>query len=213
MSYLDSITTLQLDTLKEIGNIGAGNAATALSQLVKKRVMMNVPSVRIATFDETMELAGGADHVVASVYLRIEGDITGNMYFILSLSQAARFINQMIGSNQFSFDQQSNDDELSLSALTEMGNILSGSYLSALSDFTGMKIYPSVPVLGIDMVGALLGYGLLEFSQVGDYAIIIDTDLTEFDSEEEKDVNGHFFLLPDPESFDTLFSTLGVKVL
>ncbi|QFK71001.1 chemotaxis protein CheC [Pradoshia sp. D12] len=211
MSYLDSITHLQLDTLKEIGNIGAGNAATALSLLVNKPVMMSVPSVKIATFDETMELAGGADNVVASVYMRIEGDITGNMYFILSLSQATRFINQMTGSNQFSFDH-SLDDEISLSALTEMGNILSGSYLSSLSDFTGMKIYPSVPVLGIDMVGALLGYGLLEFSQVGDYAIIIDTDFTESDSKEEKDVNGHFFLLPDPESFDTLFSTLGVNM-
>ncbi|WP_148629575.1 chemotaxis protein CheC [Bacillus sp. E214] len=211
MSYLDSITHLQLDTLKEIGNIGAGNAATALSLLVNKPVMMSVPSVKIATFDETMELAGGADNVVASVYMRIEGDITGNMYFILSLSQATRFINQMTGSNQFSFDH-SLDDEISLSALTEMGNILSGSYLSSLSDFTGIKIYPSVPVLGIDMVGALLGYGLLEFSQVGDYAIIIDTDFTESDSREEKDVNGHFFLLPDPESFDTLFSTLGVNM-
>lgn len=211
MSYLDSITHLQLDTLKEIGNIGAGNAATALSLLVNKPVMMSVPSVKIATFDETMELAGGADNVVASVYMRIEGDITGNMYFILSLSQATRFISQMTGSYQFSFDH-SLDDEISLSALTEMGNILSGSYLSSLSDFTGMKIYPSVPVLGIDMVGALLGYGLLEFSQVGDYAIIIDTDFTESDSKEEKDVNGHFFLLPDPESFDTLFSTLGVNM-
>lgn len=211
MSYLDSITNLQLDTLKEIGNIGAGNAATALSLLVNKPVMMSVPSVKIATFDETMELAGGADNVVASVYMRIEGDINGNMYFILSLSHATRFVNQMTGSNQFSFDH-SFDDEISLSALTELGNILSGSYLSALSDFTGMKIYPSVPLLGIDMVGALLGYGLLEFSQVGDYAIIIDTDLTESDSKEEKDVNGHFFLLPDPESFDTLFSTLGVKM-
>lgn len=211
MSYLDSITHLQLDTLKEIGNIGAGNAATALSLLVNKPVMMSVPSVKIATFDETMELAGGADNVVASVYMRIEGDITGNMYFILSLSQATRFINQMTGSNQFSFDH-SLDDEISLSALTEMGNILSGSYLSSLSDFTGMKIYPSVPVLGIDMVGALLGYGLLEFSQVGDYAIIIDTDFTASDNKEEKDVNGHFFLLPDPESFDTLFSTLGVNM-
>ena len=211
MSYLDSITYLQMDTLKEIGNIGAGNAATALSLLVNKPVMMSVPSVKIATFDETMELAGGADNVVASVYMRIEGDINGNMYFILSLSHATRFVNQMTGSNQFSFDH-SFDDEISLSALTELGNILSGSYLSALSDFTGMKIYPSVPLLGIDMVGALLGYGLLEFSQVGDYAIIIDTDLTESDSKEEKDVNGHFFLLPDPESFDTLFSTLGVKM-
>ena len=211
MSYLDSITSLQLDTLKEIGNIGAGNAATAFSKLMNKPVMMDVPSVRIATFDETMELAGGADHVVASVYLRIEGDITGSMYFILSLSQASRFINQMIGSDQYTFDQLPND-ELSLSALTELGNILSGSYLSALSDFTGMRLYPSVPVLGIDMVGALLGYGLLEFSQVGDYAIIIDTDLTELDRNEENDVNGHFFLLPDPESFDALFSTLGVKV-
>ena len=212
MSILDSITTLQMDTLKEIGNIGAGHAATALSKLVKKRVMMNVPSVRIATFDETMELAGGANHTVAVVCLRLDGEITGNMYFILSLTKAERFINQMLESNQFSFNQ-SIHQELPLSALTEMGNILSGSYISALSDFTGIKIQPSVPVLGIDMVGAILDYGLLEFSRVGDYAIVINTDLTEFDVDEENDVNGHFFLLLDPESFHTLFSALGVSLV
>ena len=96
-----------------------------------------------------------------------------------------------------------------MSCLQELGNILSGSYLSALSDFTNLNIYPSVPSLTIDMVGATLSFGLLELSQVSDYAIVIDTVL-EKEGNLFETINGHFFLLPDPNSFDVIFNSLGV---
>lgn len=210
MTYMNKFTSIHLDFLKEIGNIGSGNAATALSKLLNKKIDMKVPKVELVSFDEMMEMAGGAENVVASVFLRIEGEIPGSMFFVLPLEQATHFIKQMIGDEDFSFAHPPYN-EIAVSALQELGNILSGSYLSALSDFTNLSLYPSVPALVIDMVGAIISFGLIEHSQVSDYAIIIDTSLNEEDSANSESVRGHFFLLPDPESFQTLFEALGVQ--
>lgn len=210
MSYIEKINSLHLDVLKEIGNIGAAHAATALSGILNQKIDMRVPNVRIVSFDEMMELAGGPDKVVATVFLRIEGEATGSMFFTLSLPAATYFIQQMIGDNDFSFDVPPPYSEISLSCLQELGNILSGSYLSSLSDFTRLNLYPSVPSLTIDMVGATISFGLLELSQVSDYAIVIDTIL-EKDDQTIESINGHFFLLPDPDSFEVIFNSLGVS--
>lgn len=209
MDFLTGISSLHLDILKEIGNIGAGNAATSLSKLLNKKIDMKVPNVRIVTFDEMMEMAGGTENVVAGVFLRIEGDAPGSMFFVLPLQQATQFIQQMIGDSSFDFDHPPHD-EIALSALQELGNILSGSYLSALSDFTNLFMYPSVPALSIDMVGAIISYGLIELSQVSDFAIVIDTALNDENSNALETVKGHFFLLPDPGSFRIIFHSLGV---
>lgn len=214
MSFLENIKSHHLDILKEVGNIGAGNAATALSKILNRTIDMNVPHVKVVSFDEMMDMVGGPDNVIASVFLRIEGDAPGSMYFMLPLEQAARFIAKMTGEDDFSFDEPP-FSELSMSALQELGNILSGSYLSALSDFTNLDLYPTVPALSIDMVGAVLSHGLLELSQVSDYAIVIDTAVREQGDETEyisNSVKGHFFLLPDPDSFEKIFSSLGVHL-
>ncbi|MDM5358037.1 chemotaxis protein CheC [Peribacillus sp. ACCC06369] len=209
MSFIEKINPLQLDILKEIGNIGAGNAATALSAILNRKIDMNVPNVQIVSFDEMMVMAGGADHVVASVFLRIEGDASGSMFFVLSLPVAEYLIRQLTGVETFLIDSTPYN-ELALSCLEELGNILSGSYLSSLSDFTRLNIYPSVPSLSIDMVGASISYGLLGLSQVSDTAIVIDTVL-EKDQLFAESINGHFFLLPDPDFFDIIFSALGMS--
>lgn len=209
MDFTGNFSTVHLDVLKEIGNIGAGNAATALSTLLNKKIDMKVPKVRIVSFDEMMEMAGGPENIVAGVFLRIEGDAPGSMFFVLPIQQASTFIRQMIGDVHFSLEEPPYD-ELALSALQELGNILSGSYLSALSDFTMLDLYPSVPALCIDMVGAIISFGLLEVSQVSDYAIVIDTALLDEDLEVSESVNGHFFLLPDPDAFEVIFRSLGV---
>ncbi|WP_050614799.1 chemotaxis protein CheC [Bacillus testis] len=210
MSYIDKISTMHLDILKEIGNIGAGHAATSLSTVLGKKIDMKVPKVRVVSFDEVMELAGGAERVVVSVFLRIEGDAPGSMFFILSMEQAEYFVRQMTGDRQFSF-QSPPYSEIALSALQELGNILSGSYLSSLSDFTSLNLYPSVPALSVEMAGAVISAGLLEISQESDVAIVIDTALNEEEENSSNSVNGHFFLLPDPASFKNLFLALGVE--
>jgi chemotaxis protein CheC len=210
MGIESKITSIHLDILREIGNIGAGHAATALSKLLNRKIDMKVPSVKMTSFDEMMELAGGAEKLVASVFLRIEGDAPGNMFFIVSIEQGEDLIRRMTGETAFSFASPP-FSETGLSALQELGNILSGSYLTALADFTQLNIYPSVPAISIDMAGAVISYGLLEISQSSDCAIVIDTVLMD-DLKQTSGINGHFFLIPDSESFHTLFDILGVKL-
>ncbi|MGE6258774.1 chemotaxis protein CheC [Heyndrickxia sporothermodurans] len=208
MDFDGRFSNIHLDILKEIGNIGAGHAATALSMLLNKKIEMKVPSVRIVPFKEIMELGGGAENVVVSVFLRIEGDVKGNMFFILPIEQGERFIRQMLGDSTFTLSELPYS-ELGISAAQELGNILAGSYLTAFSDFTKLDLLQSVPALSVDMFGAIISFGLLEASQVSDYAIVIDTALYEADS--SSSVDGHFFLLPHPESFQIIFESLGVN--
>ncbi|MEQ6356418.1 chemotaxis protein CheC [Lysinibacillus sp. M3] len=209
MTYNQKITSLHLDVLKEIGNIGAAHAATALSNLLGKKIDMRVPKVEMVSFNDMMELAGGSENVVVGIYLRIEGDAEGSMFFILPIEQANRFIRRLIFDESFDFKKRP-VSELGLSAMQEMGNILSGSYLSALSDFTNLKIYPTVPGLSVDMFGAIISIGLIELSHVSDNVIVINTSIFEDGVEDQETVRGHFFLLPDPDSFDAIFKALGV---
>ena len=211
MEYSEKITSLHLDVLKEIGNIGAAHAATALSDLLHKKIDMQVPNVSMVSFEEMMEISGGAENVVVGIFLRIEGDIEVSMFFILPIEQANHFIRPLIHEPSFNFSNPP-VSELGLSAMQEMGNILSGSYLSALSDFTGLKIYPTVPGLSIDMFGAIISIGLIELSQVSDHVIVINTTIFDEENENVESVHGHFFLLPDPDSFVTMFNALGVAL-
>lgn len=206
----NQITSFHLDVLKEIGNIGAAHAATALSNLLQTKIDMKVPAVEIVTFNDMVERGGGAEKVVAATYLQIDGDANGGMFFILPVEQANRFIRKLIHDERFDL-QKSENLELGVSAMQELGNILSGSYLSALSDFTGLKIYPTPPALSVDMFGAIISFGLIELSQVSDHVVVIDTSIFEESMEQSERVNGHFFLLPNPESFQSIFKALGVE--
>lgn len=207
MPFFEKIDSYYLDILKEIGNIGAGSATTALSKILNRKMMMKVPHVEIVSFNKMMEMMGGAETVVASVYFKIEGDAPGNMYFVLPLTQATEFIENITGLQMVTFSKEPYPD-LARSALQEIGNIVAGSYLSALADFTQLNFYPSVPALTIDMVGASLSYGLVELSQMSDHAIIIDTAFIK--EEDAPDLKGHFIFLPDPDSFQKIFAALGV---
>ena len=209
MNFHQKITSLHLDVLKEIGNIGAAHAATALSDLLNKKIDMRVPKVEMVSFNDMMELVGGSENVVVGIFLRIEGDAEGSMFFVLPIEQANRFIRGLIRDDTFDF-KNPNVPELGLSAMQEMGNILSGSYLSALSDFTGLKIYPTVPGLSVDMFGAIISIGLIELSHVSDHVIVINTSILDDEQEDSESVRGHFFLLPDPDSFEAIFKALGV---
>ena len=211
MEYSEKITSLHLDVLKEIGNIGAAHAATSLSDLLNKKIDMQVPNVSMVSFEEMMEISGGAENVVVGIFLRIEGDVEGSMFFILPIEQANDFIRNLIHDPSFDFSNPP-VSELGLSAMQEMGNILSGAYLSALSDFTGLKIYPTVPGLSIDMFGAIISIGLIELSQVSDHVIVINTTIFDEENENLDSVHGHFYLLPDPDSFASIFNALGVAL-
>ncbi|GAA0365226.1 chemotaxis protein CheC [Bacillus horti] len=202
----------QLDVLKEIGNIGSGNAATALANLTEKTIDMKVPYVRILSFDEITEYVGGAEQIVTCIFLRIEGDITGSMYFFFDTEAAKTIVDNVLRRNNENSDEDLILTELEASVLQEVGNILSGSYLSALADFTKLNLQPTVPALAMDMVGSLLSYGFIESGKVGDVALVIDTRFLELQDEKVIPIKGQFVLLPDPECFQKLFESLGLSL-
>jgi len=193
----------KMDVLREVGNIGAGNAATALSKMLNKPVDMAVPTVSLVAFEEIADRVGGSEEVVVAIFLRVDGAAPGNMFFIISLDSSRRLLQGLLSIGE---SEGADYSEMELSALCELGNILAGSYLSSLGDLTGLYMSPSVPSIAVDMAGAILSYGLLQFGTMGDDALLIDTTFLEGREEAE----GHFFLIPDPESFEKLFRALGV---
>lgn len=211
MKDLSNINTQHLDILKEVGNIGAGNAATALSQMLNKVIDMKVPAVKLVPFNEISDAVGGEEAVVAAVFLRIQGEAPGNMFFMLPINEANELIRQLIGDPSLDL-QKEPIDVMGASALSEVGNILAGSYLSSLSDFTKLNLQPTPPDIAVDMTMALLSAGLVELSQAGDYAIVIDTEINEKGKDNTIQSKGHFFLLPDPDSLDKIFQSLGVNM-
>lgn len=206
---IHSITAAQEDVLREIGNIGAGNAATSLSILLNQKIDMQVPTVNIVSYDEIMDLIGGPEAVIAALLFRIEGKAPGTVYLIFSLEEAEYLVGQLTGEAGFSFFAESEKSDFAVSAFKEIGNIVTGSYLTALSDLTGINMQPSIPHLGIDMAGAILTAGLLEFSKTGDSIIVIDTEVSR--SVSGQGIRGNLFLLPDKEAFANIFKALGIK--
>jgi chemotaxis protein CheC len=200
---LKHLAEFQLDVLKEVGNIGAGHAATALSEMLNRPVNMKIPQVNILPFEEITNSVGGSEEVVIAIFLRVVGEAPGNMFFILSQESTKKILDNMVG---MPVQEDGTYSEMEMSALQEIGNILVGSYLSSLADFTHLSMSPTVPSLAIDMAGAILNYGLIQFGEMGDRALLIDTKFLQGDHE----VEGHFFFIPDPESFETIFRSLGV---
>jgi chemotaxis protein CheC len=203
VSNYNRFAEFQMDVLKEVGNIGAGNATTALSKLLDKPIDMKVPLVKVMQFEDITEVFGGSEEVVIGIFLRFVGEAPGNMFFIITQESAKRLLRNLVGIEVDSEDQYS---EMELSALSEIGNILTGSYLSSLADFTKLNMSPTVPSLSIDMAGAILSYGLIQTGEMGDQALFIDTVF--LDGQDE--VEGHFFLIPDPDSLEKIFTALGV---
>lgn len=203
MEILSKLEGFKLDVLKEVGNIGAGHAATALSQLLNKPIDMAVPKVQILPFEDIAEKVGGAEKIVLTVFFRVEGDAPGNLFYIMGPEAGKSLLNRL---GAFEPTEGLDLTEMEQSALGEIGNILAGSYLSSLADFTNLAMSPTVPALALDMAGAILSYGMIQFGEMGDAALLIDTTFLQGNDE----VEGQFFLIPDPESFNKIFTALGV---
>lgn len=197
------LTELQLDALKEVGNVGAGNAATALSQIINRKIDMSVPKVAIMPLGDVPDVVGGPDIMVAGVYLRVFGPAPGSILFLLPRESAFYLVDTLMGRNEASETLDAMDE----SALLEIGNILAGAYLNALSYFTKFTLLPSIPALAMDMAGAILSVILIQLGQMGDHALVIETEF----STEADGVKGHFFLIPDPGSLGTILTAIGVK--
>ncbi len=199
----DSIDSSYLDALKEIGNIGAGNATTALAQMLQRKVDMMVPQADLLEFRDLGEAIGGEETIMAGVYMVVEGDINGSMMFLLEKESSKHLVSQMLGG--FGDPNTEEFGEMELSVLKEMGNIMTGAYLNSLSDLTGLKIYPSAPEIAIDMAGAILSVPAIEFGVLGDRILMIQTRFTD-----DVEIDGFFILVPDLDSYHRIMESLGM---
>ncbi|MBU5437683.1 chemotaxis protein CheC [Tissierella sp. MSJ-40] len=200
---VDDLNTFMIDVLKELGNIGSGNAATALASMISKKVDMGVPAVKILEFKDVAEILGGEENLVVGIYFELMEDIVGNMMFALDLDSAINLTNLLYGRQKDTKDL----DEMDISALSEVGNILASSYVNSLSALTGLKIFISIPSISVDMAGAILSVPAIQFGHVSDHALMIETIF----EEDAKKVVGNLFLLPDINSFGKILSALGVQ--
>ena len=159
---LEEVSTTYFDVLKEIGNIGAGNATTALASMLQSKVDMKVPNVMVVEFKDVGTLLGGEEQEMAGAYLGVEGDITGSILFLTKKEAALGVAKKLLG--EYCGDELG---EMECSAVKEVSNIITGSYLNALATLTGLTIYPSVPDLCVDMAGAILSVPAIQFGIMG----------------------------------------------
>ena len=201
---LEQVNNMYLDVLKELGNIGAGNATTAISDMLGMRLNMEVPQVKLLTFQQLGSAISEEDEIIAGIYLELYDDLIGNMMFLLNMDSAHYLVNRLMGRDE---NYKEPFSEMDLSALKEIGNIITGSYLSALSGLTQLSISPSVPFLSIDMAAAILSVPAIQFGQYGDNALLIETEFGD-----DVKLNGFFILLPEPNSYRKILNALGITM-
>lgn len=199
---LDNVNDMYMDVLREIGNIGAGNATTAISQMLGARLNMEVPKVQLM---EASELGGAIcdeEETVVGIFLEVLDDINGSMMFLMKMKSAHIMVNKLMMRDP-SYNEPF--DEMDLSALKEIGNIIASSYLTALSSLTNMKIQPSVPYIAVDMAAAILSVPAIQFGQFGDNALFIETEFGD-----DKEMQGYFILMPEQDSYEKILRALGI---
>lgn len=199
----DDLSPVAIDCLKEIGNIGSGSAASSLSQMLGKNIEMHVPDVRVLDYQSVIDEMGGPEKVITGILVTLCGDISGMIMFLLEDTFAKVVLNTFLGKDNVNVVEL---DENDFSAIKEMGNIMAGSYLGALSTLTGLTIDMSVPSMTVDMMGAIMNAPMIEFSEVGDKVLFINDGFVI----DEVDINSHIILIPTVESLDILMTKLGV---
>ena len=201
---LVQINEKYVDVLQELGNIGAGNATTAIASMLSIRVNMNVPKVELLEVSKLGASICPEDEIIVGIFLEIQMDIEGSMMFLMRLDSAQYLVNKLMMRDA---SYQGEFDEMDLSALKEIGNIIAGSYLSALSTMTNLVISPSIPYLAVDMAASVLSVPAIEFGQYGDYALLIQTEFGD-----EVMINGYFILMPEQQSYDKILKGLGLEM-
>jgi chemotaxis protein CheC len=193
---------IQIDALREVANIGAGHAATALSQMTGARIDVSVPNLQVTSRDRVPAILGEEDAVIAAVLVHVLGDLTGRTVLVLPIQAASRLAEILLHRE---LGAVGDFDELERSALMEVGNILSAAYMNALSDFLGMMLLPSVPHLSINRASELVSTVSSESATEGEYAFSIETRFTLRGSDP---VSGQFIFLPALASLRTLLDAL-----
>ena len=196
---LDNVNGKGLDFFRELENIGAGHAATALSMLLSRTVSIHVPCAKVCDYNEICDILHGPENVVAGLLVGISADIKGFILLVLDEKDALKLTRTIVGDITDNMSDQERE-EINMSALKEVANILIGSYISAISEMTGLTIDASVPDLVFDMAGAVMNLLAVAYGEFGDQVLFMETEF----SDQEERLLGHFFLVPDVESYRTL---------
>jgi chemotaxis protein CheC len=205
MDDIRSLKALQLDALREVANIGAGHAATALSQMINSTIMISVPTINVSRLEEVPPQISAPEEPVAAVLMHMLGDLTGRTLLVFPKATAIRLAELMLRRPQGSSQELG---EMEQSAIKEAGNILSSAYMNALSDFMGMMLLPSPPSLAIDMSTAVLTTAYLQFGSDRDYVFCVESEFFMTDVAER--LRGFFLLLPDPASLQAILRAIRV---
>ncbi|MGB9682045.1 MAG: chemotaxis protein CheC [bacterium] len=195
---------MHLDVLKELGNIGAGNAATSLSQLLNQRVDMNVPDVKLLELKDVPYILGGADVPVMGVTVLVEGDADAQILLLFTKESSERLIENIVAG----FSPNDISQEIRESVLLEVGNIVGTTFLNALGSFTNMTFIPTVPGIANDMAGAILDSVLVTGADGNNIILIV---IAEFAVKGEV-IDGYLLFVPSPSSLERIFNALGVSV-
>ncbi len=219
----EGLNDIQIDVLREIGNIGAGNAATALATLLDERVDISVPKVRITDFDTAVSALGGAETMTVGVLVNFMGEASGMIMFLLEMEEAKGILKILIGDleddeedaaqaeikGNAQIDQGEHHlSELKLSAIKEIGNILGSAYINSISTLTGLRIDISVPYVAIDMVGALMSVPIIEFGSLGDKVMFIEESF----SAEENNLQSNIIMFAEIDTIKIIMERLGLEI-
>ncbi|MCI8581753.1 MAG: chemotaxis protein CheC [Dorea sp.] len=200
----EEMNALELDILKEIGSIGGGNAATALSSMLSAKVNMTLPRAEILEFNEAIEKMGDPESVVAAIFVEMSGEIEGIMLFILPQEFSDDILFRMLGKTRVELLEL---EEIDTSVLTEIGNIVISSYVTALSSLTNVEVELSVPQFTVNMLGGILSVPIAMMGQHSDRIMMVTGDF----KVDEKSLHSSMLLLPDVKSLNILMKKLGVE--
>lgn len=204
MTGSKNMSVLQIDALREISNIGLGHAVTSLAELTNRKINMTVPRSGFFPFEEIVELVGGYEEQVSCVSLNLLGDVPGLVMFIFN-QQSTYYLVDMLTDQ--ATGSTTNLDELGQSAVMEVGNILTGSFINVIGSMTNLTIRTTVPIFAFDMLGAVLSSLLVAVDRIDEQVMVIETQLFQ----ETMAIKGHFFLMSDPEANNRLFTSLGLN--
>ena len=199
----ENLNDIQMDALREIGNIGSGNAASAISSMLDRPVNITVPKISILDYNEVVENLGGPEQLLVALMLYMNADVSGMMMFLLHKDFAHMTLNALMGSDLSDFSQAG---DMEISAIKEVGNIMASSYVNAIAEMTGLRIDISVPDICIDMAGAILSVPAIHYANISDKIIFIED---EFSSAQENAAS-HILMVPDVESLNKIMTNLGI---
>lgn len=198
MNY-NNLSSFQLDALKEVANIGAGNSATALSILLQTKIDMAIPNLNLIEFNTVLD--NYKENVVVAILVKILGDIQGSTLYIFEEEIALNMISKLTYQNEQFIS------EMGESVLKEIGNIVASSFMNSIADFTKLKITASVPAIANDMLSAILSSTFIESGQFEDYILDIETL---FKGDGENSIEGHFYFVPAPGSLEKILESIGI---